>query len=181
MEISDILKYVKEFGLLPAFVIYFLIYFHKNNQKIIKTIGDQLIIYLKSAEVVKPIRKKLLKKDIQILKYHLMTYKRIQLDVLITHYINGGELKIDLVLDKMDEWMKDCKHVDEIPVNIEIKERYCQNVRSEKLPSLKEQIIETLRENNKNPKILKKLLWSQFIIYIDKVVDELETHFLLNT
>ncbi len=178
MELTEIIKYTKEFGILPFFFLYFIHFWHKNHQDIISNIGQSIILYLKSSEYQKPIQKLFIKKDLEILRFFLRDRKHAHINTIVDMYHKTAQEKKKTIMTWLNEQVNDITFIKNLPIDRDIKEKFLNKSRPEKLKTYLLNIEKTIDMNGKAEKFFKELLWSYAQTYIEEVLNDLEQQFL---
>ncbi len=178
MDYTEAIKYIKELGVLPFLVLYFIRFWHKNHKEIIGNVGQEIILYLKSSEHQKPIRQLFIKKDLETLRFFLRDRKHSHINTIVDMYHNTAQNKIKSIMVWLNEQANDTKFIKNLSIDQEIKEYFISKSRPEKLKSYLKNIENTIKMNGTAEKFLKELTWSHAKTYIEDVLNDLEQQFL---
>ncbi|MDH5680968.1 MAG: hypothetical protein OEZ36_05255 [Spirochaetota bacterium] len=187
MEYTDILNYIKEFGLLPVILAGAILYLMRNKDKIFKTMADQISLFLRNdrEKFLQQMDNDLLIKDIHILKLYLMNEAHGVFSSVMSLY----DKYKDNLKDSIEELKKDLssyfkkshviEEINQYKIRPEIIQHYHQDIRKDLIDHFTQRFLETLSHNgNSNMDMFKALIRDLLDNYVNAAVDHMEKKFL---
>jgi hypothetical protein len=185
MELNEIMKYIQNFGLLPFITIYMVVYWQKNNQKIIDQIGQRIVLYIQSSEQSKPLDKMILKKDLNILELTLKIFLKDIIEKIIELYKsvgNGRDRSLqpfgEGIINKVRDESYKIDYISTLDIDRNIKERYKNKLQRESQEIFFRKVENAITINGTNLEMLKELIQQYANECIDTVITDLEAKLL---
>ncbi len=178
MESTAILDIVREFGIYPSFLIILLLIIVKYKEKFFEYVGEKLLLFIQSPEHQDTIKKKIIKKEIQIIRNFLSKEQLKAFFPMILNYIANGNGDHTKLTESINKWEQNPFSFRDLELSAINSEYLSKKLIPEILPKHVKRILKAIEGHTTKKEELVEILSAYIENFVERIMNRLEEKYL---